>query len=106
MAPARTPATLIASAAAPSNSSDHTGIRGIADGGPSLGRRAGSAPGTRAAMAAVMITNDPKAQRQIPNWANIPPTAGPMMTLTPHIADTRADARVHSQFGSAELMTA
>ena len=28
------------------------------------------------------------------------------MTLTPHIADTSADARVHSQFGSAALITA
>ena len=57
-------------------------------------------------MAAVKITSDPKAQRQIPNWANIPPIAGPMITLTPHIADTSADALVHSQLGSAELMTA
>ena len=28
------------------------------------------------------------------------------MTLTPHIADTSADARVHNQFGSAALITA
>ena len=57
-------------------------------------------------MPTVMITNDPKAQRQIPNWAKIPPIAGPMITLTPHIADTNADALVHNQFGSAELITA
>ena len=54
----------------------------------------------------IMNANDPKAQRQIPNWANTPPTAGPTMTLTPHIADTSADARVHNQFGSAALITA
>ena len=53
-----------------------------------------------------MIANDPKAQRQIPNWANIPPMAGPTITLTPHIADTSADALVHNQFGSAALITA
>ena len=57
-------------------------------------------------MPTVRITNDPKAQRQIPNWAKIPPIAGPMITLTPHIADTNADALVHNQFGSAELITA
>ena len=108
MAPADrcTPATLIASAAAPSSSSDHTGILGIAGRSPSFRRRAGRALGTSAAMTAVMIANDPKAQRQIPNWAKIPPMAGPMITLTPHIADTSADARVHSQLGSAALITA
>ena len=42
-----TPATLTASAAAPSSSSDHTGIRGIAQARPSIRWRAGSATGTR-----------------------------------------------------------
>ena len=54
----------------------------------------------------VMIAREPKAQRQIPNWANTPPMAGPTITLTPHIADTNADARVHSQLGKAALITA
>ena len=75
-------------------------------GATSLFARDGNAPGTNAAIAIVAIASDPKAQRQIPNWANTPPIAGPMMTLTPHIADTNADARVHSQFGSAALITA
>ena len=45
----------------------------------------GSALGTSAAIATVMIASDPKAHRQIPNWANIPPMAGPTMTLdAPH----------------------
>ena len=57
-------------------------------------------------MATVMTANDPNAQRQIPNWAKIPPMAGPTITLTPHIADTSADALVHSQFGRAALITA
>ncbi len=57
-------------------------------------------------MPSVKIASDPKAQRQIPNWANRPPIAGPMITATPHIADTKADALVHNQFGSAELITA
>ena len=102
-----TPATLIASAAAPSSSSDHTGMRGIADGARSLGCRAGRAPGTSSRHGRGQDRpDDPKAQRQIPNWAKIPPIAGPMITLTPHIADTSADALVHSQLGSAELITA
>ena len=101
-----TPATLTASAAAPSSSSDDTGIRVSAAGAGSVLSRAGSAPGTSTAIATVAIAIDPKAQRQIPNWANTPPIAGPMMTLTPHIADTRADARVHSRLGRAALITA
>ena len=101
-----TPATLVASAATPSSNSDHSGIRGIAKDSPSIRWRAGNAPGTNAAIATVMTANDPKAQRQIPNWAKIPPMAGPTITLTPHIADTNADALVHSQFGRAALITA
>src|SRR6185312_11230246 len=85
-----TPARLMASAAAPSNNSDHTGIRANARGVTSDSRRDGNALGTSAAIAAVTIASDPKAQRQIPNWANRPPMAGPMMTLMPHIADTNA----------------
>src|SRR5215211_6854829 len=94
------PATLTTSAAAPSSSSDHTGTR-MPPGTTPSGRRAGNAPGTRTTTTAVMIANEPKAQRHIPNWANRPPAAGPTRVLTPHIADTNADARVHSEAGSA-----
>jgi len=47
-----------------------------------------------------------KAHRHSPNWANSPPVAGPTTVATPHIADTSADALVHSERGSAALMTA
>ncbi len=51
-------------------------------------------------------TSTPNAQRHEPNWANRPPAAGPTSVPTPHIADTSADALVHNDCGSAELMTA
>ena len=99
------PATLIANAAAPSRSSDQTGIRlGVL--GSSLGRRPGNAKGTRNAIATVSTASAPNAQRQEPNWANSPPAAGPSRVPTPHIAETRADAFVHNDGGRAELITA
>ncbi len=50
------------------------------------------------------MADKPKATMYI--WAKIPPIAGPTITLTPHIADTSADALVHNQFGRAALITA
>ena len=58
------------------------------------------------AIAAVSTTSTPNAQRHELNWANRPPAAGPTRVPTPHIADTNADALVHSELGSAVLITA
>src|SRR4051794_31323157 len=99
------PATLIASAAAPSRSSDHTGIR-LPRLGPVFDERPGKANGTSTAMITVRIASTPKAQRHEPNWANSPPAAGPARVPTPHIAVTTADALVYNDCGRAALMTA
>ena len=48
----------------------------------------------------------PKAQRHKPNWANSPPAAGPTTVATPHIAETNADALVHSARGSVVVISA
>ena len=58
------------------------------------------------AISAVRIAIAPNAHRQNPNWANSPPVAGPTTVATPHIADTSAEPRVHSDRGSAELISA
>ena len=100
------PATLTDSAAAPSNSSDHTGTDVRTDSSRSASPRAGSTIGTSTAIAAVRIASTPNAQRHEPNWANRPPAAGPTSVPTPHIADTSAEALVHNELGSAVLMTA
>src|ERR1700722_1022457 len=105
------PATLTERAAAPSNSSDLTGIDvGTESARSSSTRssspRAGSAIGTSTAIAAVRITRTPNAQRHELNWANRPPAAGPANVPTPHIADTSAEALVHNELGSAVLITA
>src|ERR1700752_1267650 len=99
-------ATLTASAAAPISTSDHTGslIAGIAALGST--RPAPSAIGTNMAINAVRIAIATKAHRHNPNCANRPPVAGPTNVATPHMADTSAAARVHSERGSAALMTA
>jgi hypothetical protein len=99
-------ATLTASAAAPINSSDQTGT--LSTGVSALGRTrpAGSATGTRMAISAVRIAIATNAHRHNPNCANRPPVAGPTTVATPHIADTSAEALVHSERGSAALMTA
>ena len=90
------PATLTASAAAPSSSSDQTGI-GMRASSTSASRRAGSAIGTRPAITTVSITSTPNAQRHEPYWANSPPRRGPDQRPDPHIADTSAEALVHSE---------
>ncbi len=95
-------ATLTANAAAPSSSSDHTGIRSRT--GTSV--RAGNANGTSTAIATANTTSTPNAQRHEPYCANRPPAAGPSSVPTPHIAETRADALVHRDGGSVELITA
>src|SRR3954462_536052 len=99
------PATLTTRAAAPRRISDQTGI-GTRGSSASASPRAGRAIGTSAAIAAVIITNAPKAQRHELNWAKSPPAAGPTSVPTPHIADTSAEALVHNELGSAVLITA
>ena len=99
-------ATLIVNAAIPNSSSDHTGI--LSTGAASLGstRPAGSTLGTSTAIAAVSTAIATNAQRHSPNWAKKPPAAGPSTVATPHIADTSAEALVHSERGRAVLITA
>ena len=67
---------------------------------------AGRAIGTSTAINAVSTAIATNAHRQRPNCANKPPVAGPTTVATPHIADTSAEPRVHSDGGSAALMTA
>ena len=76
-------------------------------------RGARARPGRRAARSAPAwpsapsgSPSRPNAHRHNPNCANRPPIAGPTTVATPHIADTSAEARVHSERGSAALMTA
>lgn len=69
-------------------------------------RPLGSATGTKTDIVVVTTSRATKAQRHEPYWANRPPAAGPTSVPTPHIADTRADALVHSALGSAVLITA
>ena len=100
-----TPAALMSNAATPSRSSDHTGIPRCTGDARAPGR-AGSESGTRTAITATMTTSTPKAQRHELYWANSPPAAGPTSVPTPHMADTSAEAFVHSTTGSAVLITA
>ena len=87
----------------PSNNSDHTGMF---HGARRVASRLGSASGTSTAIAPARMANAPNAQRHNPNWANSPPAAGPSSVPTPHIADTNADALVHSHGGNTALITA
>ncbi|CAB4916688.1 unannotated protein [freshwater metagenome] len=98
-----TPAMLTSKAAVVSRVSDSvgTGLGSVAS-----AVWAGSARGTRAAMARAARTSTPKAIRQAPNCAKMPPTAGPANVPTPHMAETRAAPRVQRCCGSAALMTA
>src|SRR5271166_1722115 len=99
-------ATLTANAAAPISTSDHTGTLGAGVSAPGWARPAVSAIGTSIAISPVRIAIATNAHRHKPNCANRPPVAGPTTVATPHIADTSAEARVHSERGSAALMTA
>ncbi|SHW93896.1 Uncharacterised protein [Mycobacteroides abscessus subsp. abscessus] len=98
------PATLIAMAATPRITNDHSGIRN--------GSRSRSADlpgrlnGTSTITATVRIASAPNAQRHTPNCANKPPDDGPSSVPTPHIADTKADAFGQSDCGRAVLITA
>ena len=98
------PATLTINAAAPSSSSDHTGTRITV--APPAPERPGRASGTSTVIAIVRMTSAPKAHRHEENWAKSPPAAGPSRVPTPHMADTNAEALVHSARGSAALITA
>ena len=97
-----TPATLTAATAAVSSTSEATGtgasvrvrlVRGIA-------RR------TSSVRPSDTSTSTRNAGRQTPSWPNNPPTAGPRMLPTPHIADTSAAPRAHSRSGSARWISA
>ncbi|PQM48538.1 hypothetical protein C1Y40_01252 [Mycobacterium talmoniae] len=97
-------AALTASAAAPRISSDRTGIR---IGSPGCSSRpAGSTTLTATAIATVSIASAENVHRHSPHRAKKPPTAGPHQGADPHIADTSADARVHSALGSTALISA
>src|ERR1700722_18234610 len=98
---------LTARAAALISSSDHIGTRcerWSRDGPPGPFSPLISTFDTSIAIRAVRIAIATNAQRQSPNWAKSPPVTGPINVATAHIADTSADPRVHSHWGSAELI--
>ena len=95
-------ATLTAATAAVSRTRDHTGT-GSRDGARSV---RGIDRTTRTPIATETAARPMKAARQAPNWANRPPTTGPTMLPTPHIADTSAAARVQSRSGSVRWISA
>ena len=99
-------ATLTVSAAVPNSVTDHTGTFSAGSTSSGSTRRAGNTNGTSTAIARARITMTPNAQRHKPNWAKRPPAAGPVTVATPHMADTSAEARVHSDRGRAVLMSA
>src|SRR6185437_1666 len=97
---------LTANAAALNSSTDQTGTRTTDPARSGSAWPAGNTIGTSAAIATDRIAMTPNAQRHNPNWANRPPTAGPTTVATPHIADTNADARVHSTRGRVVVIRA
>ncbi|CKU94447.1 Uncharacterised protein [Mycobacterium tuberculosis] len=58
------------------------------------------------AINAVSNVITPNAHRHSPSCAKRPPVAGPISVATPHIADTSAEPRVHSDLGKVELISA
>ena len=98
-------ATLIVNAAVPSRTIDHTGTCNVGA-APPESMRAGSTRGTSTTIGTARIAMTPNAQRHRPNCAKRPPAVGPITVATPHIADTSAEALVHSERGRAVLISA
>ncbi len=101
-APDSTPATLTATVAAVTSSSDTTGTGARVVPCPPRGSARGTSTPHTAAITAI-ATN---ASRQPPNCANSPPSAGPTKLPTPYIADISALPRVHNRCGSADRTAA
>ena len=99
-------ATLTVSAAAPSRTTEGTGIRAAArsvtGSPPSMVSRPGASP----AIATLSIASRPNAHRHAPNCANTPPIAGPINAPIPHVEAAMAEPRLQSERGSTALITA
>ena len=99
-------ATLTVSAAAPSRTTEGTGIlaaaRSVTGSPPSMVSRPGASP----AIATLSIASRPNAHRHAPNCANRPPIAGPINAPIPHVEAAMAEPRLQSERGSMALITA